>query len=980
MEIALSSGAWKRRSAAAGRWASVLLGFAAFMVLLGWITGTDRLTRGLAGWPAMHPFTAVCFLLLAVSAWSGMQSQASTAPLQPGVWRYLSLLTALIAGLLGGGQLLSYLAGADVALDQILFPGLSSNAVQSLSPVSLPASIIIAFGGLSAFLLALPSRRPAMTGQLLGLIPGFIGLVSLAGHVSGTGYLYGYATSIHTAILACLLTAGLLCIRSDPESSPFAGFRATQLILVLLTGVVIILTALHSYHAVDHELTQAELSRRAVLSQLAASALSERLGNIVTVGVSLASRVRFRQLVADGQWAEAIGIMRSVPHDFPLVDRLFVTDVDGTLQADVPEQPGIRGRNFSFRDWYQGVRRDWRPFVSPVYKMVAEPQRSVFSVAVPIKADDGRILGILVLRIRMDNFFEWTEGIKIGQDGLLSVVDSKGQIVFDSKQLSQGETRPVAVAPVLAKLLRGQHGVEVAFDPLAQEEYVFAYFGASHGWNVVVQQPARAAFAGRDRQLRYLLISYGLILLLFVAMIFLLMRSVTYRRQAEEDRRMKTELEQRVAERTAQLRNSNEALAQEQTTLRMLQDTVLRLSQAEDVGAAYAMLLETVCQHMGWTYAQVWQPDSADERLVCRGPWHAARPGLEEFRHANERLSFGRGESFLGQVWETQQPLWIWDIEPDAARVRRALIRSFGFTAWIGMPVLARGKVIAIVEFYESGQHGQRSDKALNLIAAMTVQIGPVLLRKQAEDRIISLNTELERHAAQLELANKELESFSYSVSHDLRTPLRAIDGFSRMLEEDYDERLDDEGRRLIGVVRQNSQKMGRLIDDLLAFSRLGKKQLAVSAIDMAKMAREVFGELAPDGHHIIFKLDSLPPAQGDPVLVRQAWVNLLSNAIKFSGTRKQPEIEVRGYADDVLNVYGVKDNGVGFDASYYDKLFGVFQRLHSDEEFPGTGVGLAIVQRVVARHDGRVWAESKIGEGATFCFSLPKEEGERNA
>src|SRR5574340_1812460 len=191
MESALNSGAWKQRSmVATGRWASVLLGFAAFMVLLGWITGTDSLTRGLAGWPAMHPLTAICFLLLAVSVWSGMRSQANTAsprpeisaPGSPLIWRRLSLSAALIAGLLGGGQLLSYLTGIDVAPDQFLFPELSSNAAQSLSRVSLPASIIIASGGLSAFLLALGPRRPAMIGQSLSLIPGFIGAISLVGH------------------------------------------------------------------------------------------------------------------------------------------------------------------------------------------------------------------------------------------------------------------------------------------------------------------------------------------------------------------------------------------------------------------------------------------------------------------------------------------------------------------------------------------------------------------------------------------------------------------------------------------------------------------------------------------------------------------------------------------------------------------------------------------------------------------------------
>jgi len=229
--------------------------------------------------------------------------------------------------------------------------------------------------------------------------------------------------------------------------------------------------------------------------------------------------------------------------------------------------------------------------------------------------------------------------------------------------------------------------------------------------------------------------------------------------------------------------------------------------------------------------------------------------------------------------------------------------------------------------------------------------------------------------ADELEETNKELESFSYSVSHDLRAPLRAIIGFSRILEEDYGGNLDDEGRRLLSVIRESSQRMGELIDDLLELSRLGRKPLSTMAINMKRLADDVFKEIRADGwrsHR--FVLGSLPPVHGDATLVRQAWLNLLSNAAKFSSKREQPLIEVSGHENGAECVYCVRDNGAGFDMRYYDKLFGVFQRLHGADEFPGTGVGLAIVQRVVTRHGGRVWAEGKLGEGAAFYFSLPKE------
>jgi PAS domain S-box-containing protein len=248
--------------------------------------------------------------------------------------------------------------------------------------------------------------------------------------------------------------------------------------------------------------------------------------------------------------------------------------------------------------------------------------------------------------------------------------------------------------------------------------------------------------------------------------------------------------------------------------------------------------------------------------------------------------------------------------------------------------------------------------------------------RKRAEASINQLNENLEQRSVQLEQANKELEAFSYSVSHDLRAPLRAIDGFSRILVEDYSNKLDQDGNRLLEVVRKNAQNMGQLIDDLLAFSRLGRKAVELSPIDMTDLAKSVFEELntADGARRPGFKLESIPPANGDRALMRQVFVNLLSNARKYSRLKEQPVIEVGGSTENGNHIYFVKDNGAGFDMQYVNKLFGVFQRLHGPEEFEGTGVGLAIVQRIIHRHGGKVWAEGKVNEGATFYFTLPRE------
>jgi PAS domain S-box-containing protein len=245
---------------------------------------------------------------------------------------------------------------------------------------------------------------------------------------------------------------------------------------------------------------------------------------------------------------------------------------------------------------------------------------------------------------------------------------------------------------------------------------------------------------------------------------------------------------------------------------------------------------------------------------------------------------------------------------------------------------------------------------------------------KRAEDEVRNLNVLLNSKLAELEDLNRELESFAYSVSHDLRTPLRAIDGFSKIIAEDYEEKLDDEGKRLLGEVRIYTHKMGKLIDDLLAFSRIGRQELTTTRIEMKNIVTKAMLDLDKEasGRNIQLLVGDMPAALGDRLLLSQVMINLLSNAIKFTKNKESAQIEVSGRQEGNEIIYSVKDNGAGFDMKYVDKLFGVFQRLHSADDFEGTGVGLAIVQRIIHKHGGRVWAEGKINEGATFFFALP--------
>jgi signal transduction histidine kinase len=250
-----------------------------------------------------------------------------------------------------------------------------------------------------------------------------------------------------------------------------------------------------------------------------------------------------------------------------------------------------------------------------------------------------------------------------------------------------------------------------------------------------------------------------------------------------------------------------------------------------------------------------------------------------------------------------------------------------------------------------------------------------LLQREAAEERIRALNEQLKRHVDELAAANRELEAFNYSVSHDLRVPLRFIKSYSEMVMEEHAAGLDEEGGRLLASIRSHALKMDELINALITLSQAGSRELHISPLDMEQLARAAFDELkaALAEREVRFTVHPLPPAGGDLLLVRQVFSNLLRNALKFTRSREIAEIEIGGRAEDFENIYFVKDNGAGFDMQFSEKLFRAFQRLHSQKEFEGTGIGLSIVQRIVLRHGGRVWGEGKKDEGATFYFSFPR-------
>lgn len=313
----------------------------------------------------------------------------------------------------------------------------------------------------------------------------------------------------------------------------------------------------------------------------------------------------------------------------------------------------------------------------------------------------------------------------------------------------------------------------------------------------------------------------------------------------------------------------------------------------------------------------------------------------------------------------------VFDIYTDS-RVPSEYYRSTFVKSLTVIPINRAEPIGAIGNYW--AKHHIPTAQELNFLITLTesaaIAIEKVQLLENLERRVAE-------RTADLEASNRELESFSYSVSHDLRAPLRAIDGYVRILMEEYSPILGDEGMRISSIISSSAIKMGQLIDDLLAFSRAGKGLAARSPIDMRAMAAGVYHEIVQETmrDRTEFIVSPLPMARGDAILVRQVWANLIGNALKFSSRIEHPRIIIDSREENGEVVYFISDNGAGFDMRYVSKIFGVFQRLHTQSEFEGTGIGLAIVQRIILKHGGRVWAESEPGKGSTFFFTLSRED-----
>jgi len=419
------------------------------------------------------------------------------------------------------------------------------------------------------------------------------------------------------------------------------------------------------------------------------------------------------------------------------------------------------------------------------------------------------------------------------------------------------------------------------------------------------------------------------------------------RRQVEEElRESRDESEEKVAERTADLRRTNEQLQQEVAERRRVEDILRERASLLDLthDTVFVRDMHDVITYWnrgaeelyGWT----------GQEAVGRVSHELARTIFPEpLDEINTKLlRTGRWE---GELIHTKR-----DGTQVVVASRWSLQRD------------ERDNPSAILETNNDVTERKRAEEALRQS------------RDELEIKVKERTAELRQTNADLQSVNKELEAFAYSVSHDLRAPVRHIAGFTELLQKHAQPVLDDKSRHHIGMILDSAKRMGTLVDDLLAFSRIGRAETQRTTIHLEQLIKDVISEITPEtqGRKIVWRIGSLPICYGDPSMLRLVFANLVSNAVKFTRTREQAEIEIDSLNDkpDEVAVF-VKDNGVGFDMKYSDKLFGVFQRLHSQEAFEGTGIGLATVQRIVHRHGGRVWAEGSIDQGATFYVALPK-------
>jgi PAS domain S-box-containing protein len=408
------------------------------------------------------------------------------------------------------------------------------------------------------------------------------------------------------------------------------------------------------------------------------------------------------------------------------------------------------------------------------------------------------------------------------------------------------------------------------------------------------------------------------------------------------------------------------------------------LAQSVTFSAAAPNILQEICDSLGWPFGAIWIADKQAGVLRCQELWHAPSANVPEFVATSSRLTFSRGVGLPGRVWDIGEPAWIQDVVQDANFPRAPVATREGLHGAFGFPIRSGNEVLGVIEFF-SPRIEQPDDDLLQLFSAVGSQIGQYIERQRAEQALALKARELER-------SNTDLEQFAYVASHDLQEPLRMIASYTQLLERRYHDKLDGEAREFMAYAVDGALRMQTLINDLLAYSRVGTHGKPLAPLDGNSMLQRALANLkvAVEESHAQIHAGPLPRILGDATQFTQLLQNLVGNAIKFRGDKppvihiSAERIDANGALDAKANTgprnpdskvwrFAVRDQGIGIERQYFDRIFVIFQRLHGREEYPGTGIGLAVCKRIVERHGGRIWVESEPGRGATFYFTVPE-------